>query len=126
MVPENIHTNPHGKLLGIPGGWGSRGANFQGVWEVRRVIHFQRVQEHCLSETYQYRIYDLINQQIDKLQLILVYSNAICTLSGHFQISERTFWDNGLFLRSMHEHVLRTHFQVLLLRGESGFFSAEW
>ena len=38
-------------------------------------------------------------------------------------ISERTFRDNDLFLRSMHEHVLRTHFQVLLLRRESGFFS---
>ena len=25
--------------------------------------------------------------------------------------SERTFQDNDLFLRSMHEHVLRTHFQ---------------
>ena len=37
--------------------------------------------------------------------------------------SECTFRDNDLFLRSMHEHVLRTHFQVLLLRRESGFFS---
>ena len=38
-------------------------------------------------------------------------------------ISESTFWDSGLFLRSMHEHVLKTHFQLLLLRSESGFFS---
>ena len=38
-------------------------------------------------------------------------------------ISERTFQDNDLFLRSMQEHVLRTHFQVLLLHCESGFFS---
>ena len=38
-------------------------------------------------------------------------------------ISERTFQDNDLFLRSMHEHVLRTHFQVLLLHCESTFFS---
>ena len=30
-------------------------------------------------------------------------------------ISEHTFRDNGLFLKSMHEHVLRTHFQVLIL-----------
>ena len=37
-------------------------------------------------------------------------------------ISERTFQDD-VFLRSMHEHVLRTHFQVLLLHCESGFFS---
>ena len=52
---------------------------------VRRVIYFQRVQEHCLRETYQYRIYDLINQEINELQDILVYLNAICTFnSGHF------------------------------------------
>ena len=38
-------------------------------------------------------------------------------------ISERTSRDNDLLLRSMHEHVLRTYFQVLLLRRESGFFS---
>ena len=38
-------------------------------------------------------------------------------------ISERTFQDNDLFLRSMHEHVLRTHFQELLLLCESRFFS---
>ena len=38
-------------------------------------------------------------------------------------ISEHTFQDNDLFLRSMHEHVLRTHFQVLLLHCESRFFS---
>ena len=82
---------------------------------MRRVINFQRVQEHCLRETYQYRIYDLINQQIDELQLILVCSNAICTFSGHFQISERTFWDNGLFLRSMYDNVLRK--RVLLKDG---------
>ena len=56
------------------GGGESRGAYFQ-RWGVRRAIYFQRVQEHCLRETYQYRIYDLINQQIDKLQYILVYSN---------------------------------------------------
>ena len=37
-------------------------------------------------------------------------------------ISEHTFQDD-LFLRSMHEHVLRTHFQVLLLHCESRFFS---
>ena len=63
------------RLLEIPGGkeGGSRGDNFQGVWGVRRVIYFQRVQEHYLRETYQYRIYDLISQQIDKLQFILVY-----------------------------------------------------
>ena len=83
VVPENIHT-PRGRLLEIPWEWGSRGANFQGVWGVRRVIYFQRVQEHCLRKTYQYRIYDLINQQIDELQRILVYSNVICTFSGHF------------------------------------------
>ena len=51
---------------------------------VRRVIYFLRVQERCLRETYQHRIYGLINQQIDKLQYILVYSNAICTfMSAH-------------------------------------------
>ena len=38
-------------------------------------------------------------------------------------ISERTFRDDDLFLRSMHEYVLRTQFQLLLLRCESGFFS---
>ena len=38
-------------------------------------------------------------------------------------ISEHTFQDNELFLRSMHEHVIRTHFQVLLLHCESRFFS---
>ena len=38
-------------------------------------------------------------------------------------ISERTFQDNDLYLRSMREHVLRAHFQVLLLHCESGFFS---
>ena len=54
---------------------GSGGANFQGLWGVRKVIYLQRVQEHCLRETYQYRIFDLINQQIDELQYILVYSN---------------------------------------------------
>ena len=42
---------------------------------MRRVICLQRVQEHTLRKTYQYRIYDLINQQIDELQYILVYSN---------------------------------------------------
>ena len=107
---------PHGRLLEIPGGGGSRGANSQRVWGVRRLICFQRVQEHCLRQTYQYRIYDLINHQIDELQYILVYSNAIC-------IFERTFWDNNLFLRSIPEHVLRTHFQVLLLFRENGFLS---
>ena len=80
---------------------------------MRRVIYFQRVQEHCLRETYQYRIYDLINQEIDELQYVLVSLNA----------NERTFQDNDLILRSMHEHVLQTHFQVLLLLCESGFFS---
>ena len=86
VVPGNTHTSPmegYWKFQG--GGWGGfRGANFQGVWGVRRVIYFQRVQAHCQKETYQYRIYDLINQQIDEFQYILVYSNAICTLSGHF------------------------------------------
>ena len=38
-------------------------------------------------------------------------------------ISECIFRDNDLVLRSMHEHVLRTHFQVLLLHRESGFFA---
>ena len=38
-------------------------------------------------------------------------------------ISECTFRDNDIFLSSMHENVLRTHFQVLRLRRESGFFS---
>ena len=38
-------------------------------------------------------------------------------------ISQRTFRDNDLFLRSMHEHVLRIHLQLLLLRRESGFIS---
>ena len=56
----------------------------------------------------------------NELQYILVYSDAICTFSGH---SERTFRDNDLFLRSMHEHVLRTHFLVLCLRRESRFVS---
>ena len=72
------------------GGGGSRGANSQEVCVCggggggRRVTYFQRVQEHCLRETYQYRICDLVNQQIDELQFILVYSNAICTFSGRF------------------------------------------
>ena len=86
VVPENIHTSSMEGYWKFQGGWGSRGANFspRGVG-VRRVIYFQRVQEHCLRETYQYRIYDLINQEIDKLQYILVYLNAICTFnSGHF------------------------------------------
>ena len=48
----------------------------------------------------------------NELQYILVYSDAICT-----------FRDNDLFLRSMHEHVLRTHFLVLRLRRESRFVS---
>ena len=43
---------PHGRLLEIPGGGGSRGANLQGAWGVRRAIYFQMVQEHCLKETY--------------------------------------------------------------------------
>ena len=34
--------------------------------------------------TYQYRICNLINQEIDELQYILVYLNAICTFSGQF------------------------------------------
>ena len=38
-------------------------------------------------------------------------------------ISEHTFQDNDLFLRSMHEHVLRTYFQVLLLHCERRLFS---
>ena len=38
-------------------------------------------------------------------------------------ISEHTFQDNDLFLRSMDEHVLPTHFQVLLLHCESRFLS---
>ena len=38
-------------------------------------------------------------------------------------ISEHTFQDNDLFLRNMHDHVFRTHFQVLLLHFESRFFS---
>ena len=83
LAPENIHTSPMEGYWKFQGGGGlevqiSRGDG------VRRVIYFQRVQEHCLSETYQSRIYDLINQEIDELQYILVYLNAICTFSGHF------------------------------------------
>ena len=97
------------KVIGNSGWWGSRGANSQRVWGVRRVIYFQRVQEHCLRETYQYRIYDLIKQQIDELQHILVYTQV--QFAHLVDISERTFRDNDLFLRSMNEHVLELSFR---------------
>ena len=59
----------------------------------------------------------MIDQQIDELQCTqMQFAHLV-------DISEGTFRDNDLFLRSMHEHVLRTHFQVLLLFRESGLFS---
>ena len=67
MVPENIHTSPMQGYWKFQGDGESNGANFQRVLGVRRVIYFQRVEEHWMRETYQYRIYDLINQQIDEL-----------------------------------------------------------
>ena len=73
VVPENIHIPPHPPPLSMEGYWKfqgvgrSRGKKFRGVCWVRRVIYLLRVQEHCLREIYQYRIYDLINQQVDEL-----------------------------------------------------------
>ena len=78
VLPENIHTSH------MEGCWkfqGGRGLEVQ-ISKGCRVIYFQRVQEHCLRETYQYYIYDLINQEIDELQYILVYTNAICTFKA--------------------------------------------
>ena len=82
VVPEIIHT-PHGRSLKISEGGRGPEAEIPKGYEVRRVIIFQGVQEHCSRETYQDRICNLVNQQIHELQYTSVYATAIRTFRGH-------------------------------------------
>ena len=69
------------------------------MW-VRRVIYFQRVQEHCPRETYQARKCDL--KKLSHPGSPLYFSIFKCNLHiSVADISEQTFWDNDIFLRSM-------------------------
>ena len=85
VVPENIHTSPMEGYWKFQGGGGLDVQISKWCWGEKSNIFPEGPRALPEGNQYQYRIYDLINQEIDELQDILVYLNAICTFnSGHF------------------------------------------
>ena len=83
VVPENIHTSPMEGYWKFQGGGGLEVQISKGCRGEKSNI-FPEGPRTLPEGNLPILPLRLINQEIDELQYILVYLNAICTFSGHF------------------------------------------